>query len=231
MRGLAALLAGLAACSDFTTTAGGVARLDVEIPVPTEVEVDQTISLKATPRDENGDPIDVPVFWRGLDTTLTVDSVTGDITGRTAGRNGRVVARAVDLYSNEITFAVLARADLLTREADSAITVAAGATTSEELTVRLTVGDPPVAVSGRRVTFEVVAPTFPTAADRTVEFDGGVLVLSRTTGVTGSPLAVTLRRRSGTVQPDTAIVKVSVYRPGGSTVPGSGLLFYVLFED
>lgn len=231
MKGRPLLLALLAACSDFTTTAGGIARLDVEIPVPTEVELDQTINLKAVPRDADGEEIDVPVYWRALDTTITVDSVTGDITGRTAGRPGRVVARAVDLYSAEITFQVLPRADALTREADSALIVAAGAAASDNLEVRLTVGDPPVAVSGRRVTYEIVAPAFPTPGDRTVEFEGGVLVLTRTTGVTGAPQPVTLRRRAGVSQLDTAIVKVSVYRPGGSTVPGSGLLYYVLFED
>jgi hypothetical protein len=225
------LVAVLIGCSDFTTTEGGIARLDVLVPVPAEVEVAQTIQLRGVARDENGDTLDVPVYWRALDTTISVDSVQGLLTGRTAGSTGRVVARAVDLYSSPITFSVLRRADTLIALSDSTLVVASGVVASPELKVQVAVGDSLDPVQGRRITFEVISPVFATLDDRTVEFAGGKLTTTQQSGSTGEPSqSVTLNRRAGRTQPDTAIVQVSVYRPDGGTVPGSGLRFYVLFQ-
>ena len=222
--------AALAACSDFTTTDGGIARLDVYAPIPAEVEVGQTIQLRAVARDENGDSLDIPVFWRALDTTIAVDSTLGRITGLTAGLSGRVVARAVDLYSNVISFDVLRLADTLIRASDSAVTVASSDSASPELVVRVEGGEPPAPIQGRRLTYQVIAPVFASPDDRTVEFSGGTLAISPRSSALGTPdQPVTLRRRSDRQQPDTAVVQVSVYRPDGTVLPGSGLRFYVLF--
>lgn len=227
----ASLAAALLGCSDFTTTEAGVARLDVLAPVPAEVEVAQSVVLRAVALGAEGDTLDIPIYWRALDTTLAVDSVAGRVTGLTAGQTGRVVARAADLYSAIITFSVLNGADTLVRVADSSLTVAAGETASAELAVRVEAGDPPMPVQGRRITFELVHPAFPTAEDRSVEFAGGLLAIAPRSSALGTPeQPVTLRRRSGRAQPDTAIVQVSVYRPDGTSLPGSGLRFYILFD-
>jgi hypothetical protein len=225
------VLAVLVGCSDFTTTDGGIARLDVLVPVPAEVEVDRTIQLRGVARDENGDTLDVPVYWRALDTTIAVDSVQGLLTGLTAGSTGRVVARAVDLYSSPITFTVLRRADTLVALTDSTLLVASGVAASPEMRVRVEAGEARDPVQGRRITFEVISPVFATVDDRTVEFAGGKLTTTQQSAGTGEPTQpVSLNRRAGRTQPDTAIVQVSVYRPDGGTVPGSGLRFYVLFQ-
>ena len=79
-------------------------------------------------------------------------------------------------------------------------------------------------------TFEVISPVFANLEDRTVEFANGQLAQNLPTTATGSPApAAFLRRRAGRTAPDTAVVRVSVYRPGGGTVPGSGQHFLVLF--
>ena len=73
-------------------------------------------------------------------------------------------------------------------------------------------------------------PYLETLEDRTVEFSNHQLSQSIATTTTGQPSPpATLQRREGKTAPDTAIVRVSVYRPGGGTVAGSGQHFLVLF--
>ena len=220
----------LAACSNLSTTEGGVASIAIEIPTPAEVEVDGTLQLRAIARGADGEALDIPIYWRALDTTIAVDSVEGILTGVTVGKTGQVVARAVDHYSAKATFTVVPNADTLIVVGDSVVTVEPAVDVSPSLDVRVEAGDPPVAVSGRRVTFELIAPVFATPEDRTVEFPNGQLAQNFVTTTTGLPSpAATLRRREGKTAPDTAVVRVSVYRPGGGAVPGSGQHFLVLF--
>lgn len=224
--------ATLATCSDFTTTDGGIASIEVFAPSPAEVEVGVAVQLRAVARNTEGDSLDIPIYWRSLDTTIAVDSTLGQVSGLTAGQTGRVVARAEDLYSSPVTFTVLSPADTVVRVTDSAVTVAAAETASPELVVRLDGGDPAQPVPGWRVTYDVIAPVFATLDDRTVEFPGGLLAIAPRSSAAGTPEpAVTLQRRIGQTQPDTALVRVTVYRPDGTAVAGSGLLFYVLFEN
>jgi len=229
-RPAAGCLALLAACSNLATTDGGVSSVEILIPSPAEVEAGGSIQLVGVARGPDGEPLDVPLYWRALDTTIAVDSLSGRLSGLVGGKTGRVVARAVDLYSAIVTFTVLFPADTLIRVGDSVLTVAAGTTASPPLSVRVEGGQPPAPVDRRRVTFEVIAPVFADPADRTVEFAGGLLATSIATTSTGVPSPqATLNRREGFAAPDTAVVRVSVYRPGGGIVPGSGQLFLVLF--
>ena len=226
----AGFLLALAACSSLTTTEGGVASITIEVPSPAEVEVEGTIQLRATARGGDGEVLDIPIYWRALDTTIAVDSVAGVLTGLSAGKTGKVVARAVDLYSAVATFTVIPPADTLLVIGDSVVTVAPTEAVSPPLTVRVDAGDPPAPVDKRRVTFEVISPVFANLEDRTVEFSNHQLSQSIATTTSGQPSpSAALHRREGKTAPDTAIVRVSVYRPGGGTVPGSGQHFLVLF--
>lgn len=223
-------LAGLAACSSLTATDEGIAAVIVLVPSPAEVEVGQSIQLEAVALDGNQDTVDVAIIWLALDTTITVDSLTGVLTGRTAGQPGRVIARAADLYSSEIKFTVVPRVDALVQVTADTLTVADTSNASPELVVRLEAGDPPAPVSGRRVVYQIVAPIFATLEDRTVEFPGGLLLLSAVTGPNGTPPAVRVQKRTGVPPPDSAIVEASAYRPaGGPAVPGSGARFTIRF--
>lgn len=226
----AGLCAILAACSSLSTTEGGIASVTIELPSPAEVEVGGTVQLRAVARGTDGEVLDVPVYWRALDTTLAVDSAGGVLTGLRGGTTGRVVARAVDLYSAIATFNVLNAADTLIRIGDSVITVPTSETASPPLGVQVEAGEPRAPVDKRRVTFEVISPVFPAFGDRTIEFPNGQLAQNFLTTTSGSPSpAATLVRRSGITAPDTAVVRVSIFRPDGSVVPGSGQLFLVLF--
>jgi hypothetical protein len=227
-----ALLAALtvAACADLTETEGGVGSLTLLLPSPAEIEVDQTIELAAVARSGSGDTLDTPVVWHGLDSTLTVDSATGLATGRFTG-TGRVVARAIDFYSNVVTFKVLARVDTVVRVSADTQTVAAADSLSRELSVRLDGGVPVAPVSGRRIIYDILAPVFTDTSARTVEFQSGGLRATPQTGTAGTPVPIPkLRRIAGRVAPDSAIVVIRAYRPaGGSAVPGSGQRFIVRF--
>ena len=226
----AGLLCFLAACSNFSTTESGIASLEIAVPVPAEVEVDGTVHLTAVARGPDGDVLDIPVYWRALDTTIAVDSVDGTLRGIEGGKTGRVVARAVDLYSASVVFTVLNRADTLIVVGDSVVTVAASEGTSPPMNVRVEGGIPLAPTDKRPVTFEVISPVFANVEDRTIEFPNHQLALNLVTGTNGSPATgATLLRRTGQTAPDTAVVRVSVFRPDGGTVPGSGQHFLVLF--
>jgi hypothetical protein len=226
----AGLLWLLAACSNLSTTEGGIASVEIAVPSPAEVEAGQSLQLTAVARGTDGEVLDVPVYWRALDTTIAVDSVEGILTGIDGGLSGRVIARAVDLYSRDVAFNVLHHADTLILVGDSTITVPSGQTASPPMSVRVEGGDPRAPVDKRRVTFEVVYPVFASPAERTIEFPNGQLAQNFVTATTGTPSPpATLVRRTGQTAPDTVLVRVSIFRPGGGTVPGSGQHFLLLF--
>jgi len=218
-----------AACGNITATEEGVVSLVLFVPQPAEVEVGQALALRAAALDGDGDTLDVPIIWRALDTTLVVDSTSGVLTGRTLGETGRVIARVGELFSPAVTFNVVAPADTLIRIAAETLFVAPEENLSGELTVELRGGEPLEPVAGRKVVFQVVEPVFPDPEDRTVELSGGVLLAAPRTTATGSPPGLRLQRRDGFASPAEAIVEVSVYRPGGEALPGSGLRFVIVF--
>ncbi len=230
-RQLAILLAGMLGCSGLTATDEGVATILLQIPAPAEVEVDQTITLRAAALGINGDTLSIPVFWIALDTTIVVDSVTGALTGRNAKATGAVVARAGGLYSSRITFTVLSRADTLVRLGPAISTVPAGDSLSQDLQARLDAfGPPPTPVLGRRLVYQVVEPVFGTSDERTVELTGGGLTQSVTTTAFGTPpVPIRARPVAGRPRPDSAIVTVNAWRPGGAPIPGSGHRFIIRF--
>lgn len=223
-------LAALLGCADLTESEGGVGTLVVAVPSPAQLEVSQTLQLQAVALSGSGDTLAIPIVWRGLDTTLTVDSATGWITGVSPG-SGRVVARAADQYSSIITFAVLPRADTVILAGPDTLTVAGSDSVSGPLEARVEGGDPPVPLAGRRFIYQIVSPVFADTAARTVEFETGGLLATPLSTADGAPvLPPRLRRIEGRPAPDSALVTVTVYRPaGGPPVPGSGQQYTVWF--
>jgi hypothetical protein len=214
-----------AGCSDLTEGAGGVVGLEINDPPKTELEVGETMALTARALDKDGNTIPAAVTWRAADATLTVDPVTGVITGVSPG-TGRVQAFADLLGSSVLTFNVLARADTLI-VTDSVFTVAPLAN-SPPLVAQLQSFSPAGPVAGRPVAYAITSP--PVVGAPTVVLPGDVQADTLLTGTDGAVSSVTLNRVPTVAQPDTAIVTVSAFRPDGSLVPGSGQRFIVLFQ-
>jgi hypothetical protein len=217
----------LQGCSSLTEGAGGVVGLEIREPSIRSIEVGETVQLSAVALDKDGNPVDAPVTWQAPDTTLTVETTTGAITGVSPGP-GQVQAFAGSLPSNVVTFTVVARADTLVLVGDSVVTVPAGVSNTNPLVVQLRGFTPDAPLPSRPVIYTVTSP--PDAGPHTVELPGGVLADTVPTGTDGAVSGVTLNRANGTSQPDTAIVEVRALRTHGEVVPGSGQRFIVLFQ-
>jgi hypothetical protein len=225
----------LAACSNLTADNGGVVSLEVQRPEPATVEVGDTIQLTAVALDRNGEAVDANIVWRTSDTTLSVDSTTGRVTGRVANQPGRVQASETTLSSQPITLNVLAAADTLAVPPDTLL-VAAGVPASAPLAATvLSRSDTAVSgfvpASGTRLIFSITEPAFADPAARTVELPGGVLVDTLTSDASGQALPdATVNRVSGTTTPDTVRVTVAALHRSGKTVAGSGQVILVVFQ-
>lgn len=85
----AALLLG---CGNLPTTTEGVAFLEVTPPAVLTLTVGATAQFTARALDRSGIPVEgVVVHWRTPDSTVTVDELTGLVTGVSEG-DGRIQA-------------------------------------------------------------------------------------------------------------------------------------------
>jgi len=213
-------------CSDLTEGAGGVIGLEIRTPEVLIIEVGETLPLSARALDKNGDSVAAEITWRAPDATLTVDPLTGVITGISPGA-GRVQAFAGQLASGLVQFTVIPSADTLILT-DSVFTVAPGVPASPPLVAQVQSFNPAGPLADRPVVYAITSP--PDIGPRTVELPGGVLIDTLTTGTDGAVSSVTLNRVAGIAQPDTAIVEVRAFRTHGAAVPGSGQRFIVVFQ-
>jgi Big-like domain-containing protein len=212
-------------CSDLSTGAGGVVGLEITTPQLLTLEVGETLPLTARALDKDGQTVATEISWRAPDPTLTVDPLTGVVTGVSPG-TGRVQAFAGSLASSLVQFTVVARADTLI-VTDSVLTVAPLVAASAPLVATLqSLTSGPVA--DRPLIYVVTAP--PDLGAPTVLLPNGALADTVNTGTDGAVSSVTLNRVSGLAQPDTAIVEVRAFHPSGAAVPGSGQRFIVLFQ-
>lgn len=103
--GLLALTA-LLGCSSLTKVDGGLVAIEVTMPSSDTVEVGQTLQLSARVLNADNEAVTVPIVWRTPDATVSVDSVTGLVTGVTAGI-GRVQAISGSLVSELVALTVV----------------------------------------------------------------------------------------------------------------------------
>lgn len=225
----------LAACSNLTADNGGVVSLEVQRPEPATVEVGDTIQLTAVALDRNGEAVDANIVWRTADTTLSVDSTTGLVTGLVANQTGRVQASETTLSSQPITLSVVAAADTLAVPTDTLIVAADVAASAPLAAVVLSRSDTAASgftpASGTRMIFAITAPAFADPAARTVELPGGVLADTLPSDATGQALPdATVNRVTGKTAPDTVRVTVSALHRSGKAVAGSGQVILVVFQ-
>jgi hypothetical protein len=226
--GLLSLLL-VVSCSGLDEGAGGVVGLQIQLPALRTIEVAQSLQLTAIALDKDGQPVNAEISWRAPDPTLTVDPLTGVITGVSPGP-GRVQAFEGSLSSELVTFNVTARPDTLLIVGDSVLTVAPTATASAPLTVQVQTFSPPgTGIASWPVIYAITSPP-DLGGPHTVELPGAVLTDTVPTGTDGAVSTVTLNRVAGIAQPDTAIVEIRSSRTGGEPVPGSGQRFIVIFQ-
>jgi len=207
-------------CSNLTDPSG-IVGLELRIPRPAVVEVDQTITLHAVALDAHGDSTPAQITWLTPDNSITL-TADGKLTGKTGGASARVQAKAGALVSDFVQFTVAYKADTLQIVGDSVLTVLANTDASI---------NPPQGLSGRPLAYTITAPTFTGSAARTVELTGGALSLAATTGADGTPATpVAVSRVTGRTAPDSAIVTVSAATATGAVIPGSGQRFIVRFQ-
>ena len=212
-------------CSDLADE-GGVVGLEIRTPDLSTLETGETLPLSAKALDKNGDSVAAEIAWRAPDATLTVDPLTGVITGVSPGP-GRVQAFVGQLASNLVQFTVIPRADTLILT-DSVFTVAPEVASSPPLVAYLQSFNPSAVLPERPIVYAVTSP--PDVGPHTVELPGAVLTDTVLTGTDGAVTSVTLNRVSSIAQPDTAIVEVRAFRTRGAPVPGSGQRFIVIFQ-
>jgi hypothetical protein len=217
-----------AGCSNLTEVQGGVVALEVTLPSPSVIEVNESLQLSARALNKDGDSVAATIVWSAADPTLTVDPSTGVLTGVSPG-TGRVQASVGTLTSGVLTFSVIAPADTIILSADSVLTVAPDVAQSGPLTVQVQSFSPPGPVDGRPVIYAITSPD-PATTTQTVAFLNGLSEDTATTATDGTVTSVILTRIPNITAPDTAIVTVRAARTRGSVVPGSGQRFIVLFQ-
>jgi hypothetical protein len=229
-RALPALLLLAAGCSSLGES-GTVVALEVRTPVPAAVEQNDTLTLRAVARDQDGDSVAATITWASADTTLVIVGAD-QLTTSLATGTGRVQARVGSLRSELVTYTIRRRSDSLVLVGPAVDTVdVALETASAVLDARLeSHGDDTVGVSGATIRYRVIdADT--ALARNTVEFPGGGLERRATTGANGSPTTgVTLGIVAGATPPDSVRIEILAERPSGTVVPGSGQQFTVVFE-
>jgi hypothetical protein len=220
------LLLATTGCSGLEEGAGGVVAIEVTVPDPATIEVNESLQLSARPLDSDGDSVGTAVVWRSADATATVDASTGVVTGVSPGK-ARVQATVGSLASAPIEFTVIAPADTIRIVGDSVLAVDQGATISPAMTIRLESLHPVGVVAAWPVIFTIISPDPAAGTPAVTFFDGGVVdtITTASTGEAADSLAVV----AGMTPPATVVVEVRAERTRGGAVPGSGQRFTVNF--
>ena len=103
---LAALLL-VSGCGNLPVTGDGVVALEVTVPNPLTLAEGQSRQLTARALDAAGEEVAAEIRWRTPDETLTVEELTGIVTGVAASGTGRVQATLGTLRSDLITFTLV----------------------------------------------------------------------------------------------------------------------------
>jgi len=230
--GRTGLLAALAVlgCSSLGDPGEPVA-IEFLVPTPSQVEVGDTITLRARLLDQGGDSVDSgELRWRTPDTTVAVDSLTGAFTGLVAlGSGGRVQPTAGTLVGPIVNFAVLAHADtLMVPAAAESIAVAPADSQSSLFGAKIAKFDA-TGLGSRTMIVRLVAPL-----DGSVVFKGAGIpdtanVLADTTFTQGDGTTLLRVVVRGT-RPDSAVVEFEGRHVSDTPIPGSGQRIKVFFE-
>lgn len=229
----AAVVAGIAACSDLSGSDDEVVALQVTSPPGSVVEVGDTVQYTAVALNRDGDPIPAPILWSTPDTAnIWVDSTSGQVVGKKGATQGRVQARSQGLVSPLNILTVVAVPDTLILVPPDTVRVdALPDTASPALVARLESDNPVGPIGNRAIVYTIVEPVFVAPAVPSVKLPNGVQVDTATTNSSGEPsIPMVVSRVTGQTAPDSAIVEIRATIHGGAdTVAGSGQRWIVRF--
>lgn len=228
------------ACSEVAGDFDRVIAIQLPLPLVASVEEGDTTTLQAQALSASGEIVlDAQIVWAIIDVDsgqvgFTIDTASGLIHGTHPG-SGRVQARLENLRSDPLLVTVTPAPDSISAVSATRLLIAAMAELSPPLTVRifdLTSQDTTVGLASKQVSFSIVVPTnatgiFLTVTDTIPQADRSELTVI--SGATGDASAF-LRRVSGEIQPDSAVVEASASTATGQLVAGSPVRFVVEFE-
>ncbi|MEX0690965.1 MAG: hypothetical protein WD934_09390 [Gemmatimonadales bacterium] len=220
----------LLACETLTGTFGEVIALQVEGSTARRVEEGASLTLTATALDVAGSPVAADITWGILDTVpgITLDTVTGVVTGVTPGGPWRVQARVGDLRATAVAVTVAGAPDSVEAASDTIVT-AIGPNTPFGIRVLdlTTLPGTPMPLAGVITHFRILDPTgavrlrAPPAHDSTAR-DSVSLVSA------GNGVVTAIALFSGTA-PDSARVEATLTTALGGAVAGSPVRFLLRF--
>lgn len=206
----------MAACKALSPDFDAVIAIEVTIP-DSVIGVGDTTHPTGLALNGRGDSTAATLVWSALDTTLTVDSLTGAAVGVSPGP-GRLIARVGGLRSNPAVITVLAPLDSIVAASPTLDTVIVSTpdSLSDSLEVKAFSGGGVAAQ--RRIALSLDFPPGGT----------GVTLVPGDTIVTRSDGVAFFRVRLTGVRPDSAVVSASA-TSHGTPVAGSPIRFVVDF--
>lgn len=214
----------MSACKINTDLDQAVA-IEIVLPDSGRVELTDTFLPSGRALNGLGDSVAADLRWASLDTAIIVvlDSTTGISLPKALGI-GRLQARAGNLISNPQNVTVLARLDSLqpvgaTRDTVTLVPDSLGDVDSLSSPLQVQAYATGGIPTGRRVVY--AATTYP-ASGPVVTFVPNDSVLTNASGVASTQL----RLLPGLI-PDSVVITVTMKRPNGTPIPGSGLTFVV----
>ena len=237
-----------AACTIITGDLGRIIAIEIDGTATRSVEENATITLSARAIDAAGDTVpDAIIVWELLPTDsgdvvsgFTIDSTTGVILASTPC-SGRVRARVEELRSDTISVVVTGAPDSIAASGDTQLTMASDATVSPPIAAALfdLTTDPsgPQPLAEKTVTFTLIDPLsgapeaqgfFLTEGDSVPGSDYHTLTV-QTDGA--GEASIVVRRITGSVLPDSAVVNAIAVTAIGGAVMGSPVRFTVVFES
>jgi len=213
----------LIACSGITDNKDGISSLEITYPANTFLELGASVTVKAVALNSAGDPVDAPIRWFTPDTTVTLDSLTGQVTALYSTGTARVQAGVLGkdtliTQQGGLTFTLTPKADTLVLVGEDSVDVLQD-NASTQIEVTLLGGTPLVGVFGRPISFRIIEPA--PADSPAVVFASGRASDSLTSSGTGSAIA-TIRAAQRQTPPDRVVVAISAYRASGEPIAGSG---------
>jgi hypothetical protein len=99
-----ALALATTGCANLPVESDGVVALEIELPSTLTLPEGTSVEVDARALDRNGEAVAATIRWSTPDTTVTVDELTGLVTGAAPSGTGRVQASVGSLRSDFITF-------------------------------------------------------------------------------------------------------------------------------